>query len=158
MIADTISLVLTNVPLILVLLALVIATLRRNPAPAERYLAWILLVSVGLQGIWAGVFHIFFPEMAAATIGWQVSPSQFEMGVADLAIGITAVVSFWRGPAFRSAVVWYISLCYLGVAVGHVRQVIETGNMAANNFGVLLLQTLIQMVLLPVLARAARRR
>lgn len=158
MIADIIRLILANLPLILFVLALVVAALRREPAPAERYLAWLLLLSVGVQGIWAGIFHIFFPGMAAASIGWQDSPFQFEIGVADMAIGITAVVSFWRGPDFRAAVVWYISLFYLGVAIGHIRQVIETGNMAANNFGVLLLLTLIQMVLLPVLALAARRR
>lgn len=158
MIADTIRLVIANLPLVLFVLALLVAAFRRHPAPAERYLAWLLLLSVGVQGIWAGFFHIFFPGMAAASIGWQDSPFQFEIGVADMAIGITAVVSFWRGPDFRAAVVWYIALFNLGVAIGHIRQVIETGNMAANNFGILLLITVIQMVLLPVLALAARRR
>lgn len=157
MIAEAIRLFISQLPLVLFVLALVIAALRRHPAPAERYLAWLLLLSVGVQGVWAGVFHIFFPGVAASSIGWQDSPFQFEIGVADLAIGITAVVSFWRGPAFRSAVVWYISLFYLGVAIGHVRQVIETGNMAANNFGILLILTVVQMILLPILAlRAAR--
>jgi hypothetical protein len=158
MIADTIRLILSNIPLILFVLALVIATLRRHPAAAERYLAWLLLLSVGLGGIWAGVFHIFFPEVAAASIGWQVSPFQFEIGVADMAIGITAVVAFWRGPDFRAAVVWYIALFNLGVAIGHLRQAIEAGDYAANNFGILLAITVIEMVLLPVLAILARRR
>ena len=158
MIADIIRLILANLPLILFVLALVVAALRREPAPAERYLAWLLLLSVGVQGIWAGIFHIFFPGMAAASIGWQDSPFQFEIGVADMAIGITAVVAFWRGPDFRAAVVWYIALFNLGVAIGHVRQAVEVGDYAANNFGALLAITVIEMVLLPVLAILARRR
>jgi hypothetical protein len=32
--------------------------------------------------VWAGFFHVFFPELAARSIGWAVSPFQFESGVA----------------------------------------------------------------------------
>jgi hypothetical protein len=45
--------------------------------------------------LWAGLFHVFFPHVAAASIGWEVSPFQFEVGVADIAIGLTAIASFW---------------------------------------------------------------
>jgi hypothetical protein len=40
------------------------------------------------------VFHLFFPSIAAADIGWEVSPFQVEVGMADLAIGATAFASF----------------------------------------------------------------
>ena len=53
---------------------------------AEQFLSWMLLLPIGITGLWAGVFHIFFPAAAAAYIGWQVSPFQFEVGMADLAI------------------------------------------------------------------------
>jgi hypothetical protein len=43
----------------------------------------VLLLPIGITGLWAGVSHVFFPATAAAHIGWQVSPFQFEVGMAD---------------------------------------------------------------------------
>lgn len=152
MIADAIRLVLTNVPLLLFLLAILAAGLRRQDGPAaERYLSWILLLSVGLQGIWAGIAHIFQPQTAAAYIGWQTSPFQYEIGIADLSLGIVAVASFWRSRDFKAAVVLFTCLLYAGVAVGHVRQVIETGDHAPGNFGMLLVLTVVVPVALVAL-------
>lgn len=152
MIADAIRFVLTNAPLLLFLLALIAASLRRQDGPAaERYLSWILLLSVGLQGIWAGITHVFLPQTAAAYIGWQPSPFQYEIGIADLSLGIVAVVSFWRSRDFQAAVVLFTCLLYAGVAVGHVRQLVETGDRAPGNFGVLLVLTVVVPVALAVL-------
>lgn len=152
--AEAIRFILTNLPAILFVLALLVPTLHRAGPPATRYLAWLLLLSVG---VWGGFFHVFFPQVAAASIGWQVSPFQFEMGVSDLAIGITAVIAFWQGFGFRAAVVAYIVLAYAGVAIGHVHQALSADDYSANNFGVLLLLTVIKAVLLPILLVMSRR-
>lgn len=82
MIADFIRLVLTNIPLVGFLLALLMPTLlpNRHVGRAEHYLAWLLLLSIGFTSLRAGLYHIFAPLTAAAFIGWQVSPFQFEMG------------------------------------------------------------------------------
>ena len=112
------------------------AGLSRSGAPlAERLLAWILLLPIGVSGLWAAVFHLFFPEIAAADIGWQASPFQFEVGMADLAIGATACVSFWRSLEFKAAAVMASAIFLLGDAVGHVRQMIGAGNFAPGNAG-----------------------
>jgi hypothetical protein len=158
MIADAIRFVLTHMPVILTLLALLCAMIiRRGPPPAERYLSWLLLLAVGAESVWGGAFHVFFPSTAASFIGWQTSPFQFEVGVADLAISIVAVVSFWRGLDFKAAVVGYIVLFYGGVAIGHVHQMLTAGNTSPGNFGALLVLTLIKLVVLPWLLHAARR-
>jgi hypothetical protein len=122
-----------------------------------RLLRWLLL-SIGIAYTWAGFFHIFFPHMAASSIGWQVSPFQFEIGVADASIGIVAIVSFWRSLDFKGAVVGYISLFSIGVAIGHFREAIFAGNTSTNNFGLLLIITLIHAALLPVLYVLARKK
>lgn len=159
MIGDAIRFVLTHMPLLLTLAALICATLLRGiPGAAERYLAWLLLLAVGVESIWAGAFHVFFPKTAASFIGWQTSPFQFEIGVADLAIGIVAVISFWRGLGFKAAVVGYVTLFYAGVAIGHVHQMLSAGNTSPGNFGTLLILTLAKVVLLPLLLHLARRR
>jgi hypothetical protein len=118
-------------------IALAAAMLRRGPGPAaERFLSWPLLLPIGLTGLWAGLFHVFLPETAAADIGWQSSPFQFEVGMADLAIGVTACAAFWCGLGFKAAAVSAASIFLLGDAVGHVRQMLLAGNFAPGNAGV----------------------
>jgi hypothetical protein len=68
--------------------------------------------------------------------GWQVSPFQFEVGMADLAIGVTACLAFWRELAFKAAAVSAASIFLLGDAVGHVREMMVAGNFAPGNAGV----------------------
>ena len=66
-------------------------------------------VSVG------GIYDVFFPSTAAHFIGWQVSPFQFEVGMADLALGATAVWAFWRDLSFKAAIVCAASIFMLGM-------------------------------------------
>ncbi|WP_375313473.1 DUF6790 family protein [Bradyrhizobium sp. A5] len=137
MIASTISFLLQNLPAVLFLLALLIAAATRRDGPAvERFLSWILLLPIGVTGLWAGAFHIFLPKTAAALIGWQVSPFQFEVGMADFAIGVTACIAFWRDLSFKAASVCAASVFLLGDAIGHMREMVMTGNFAPGNAGV----------------------
>jgi len=158
MIQDAIEFVLSNMPEILFVAAFVLAAVTKSPAyfPA-RLLGWLIL-SVGIAYAWAGFFHIVFPHVAASSIGWEVSPFQFEIGVADASIGIVAIVSFWRSLDFKGPVVGYLSLFSIGVAIGHFRDAIYAGNTSKNNFGLLLVITLVHAVLLPVLYVLARRK
>jgi hypothetical protein len=150
--AETIRFILSNFPAITFVLAIVIAVARRDGQTlSSRLLDWMLLLPVGLSFVWAGLFHVFAPQVAAASIGWEVSPFQFEIGIADIAIGLVGITSFWSGLGFKTAVVAYIVLFDIGVAIGHVRQAVVHGDYAANNFGLLLGLTVIQAVLLPVL-------
>lgn len=66
----------------------------------------------GFTGLWAEVSHVFFPAIAAAHIGWQVSPFQFEVGMADLAVGATACIAFWRDLNFKAAAVSGASIAF----------------------------------------------
>ena len=136
MIAEAIGFVLRNLPAFLLVAALLIAAVRRDDQPtAERFLSWILLLPVGITGIWAAIFHLLFPGVSAADIGWQPSPFQFEVGMADLAIGATAIASFWCSLPFKSAVVWISSIFLLGDAIGHIHQMLSAGNFASGNAG-----------------------
>jgi disulfide bond formation protein DsbB len=106
MIREAIGFLLRNLPAFLFVAALVFAALLRNRGGAvERLLAWILLLPIGVTGLWAGISHVFFPAVAAAHIGWQASPFQFEVGMADLAVGVTACIAFWQDLSFKAAAV-----------------------------------------------------
>jgi hypothetical protein len=156
--AETIAFVLRNLPLFLFAAALVLAGLSRSGAPLpHRLLDWILLLPIGVSGIWAAVFHLFFPEVAAADIGWETSPFQLEVGMADLALGFTACISFWRSLDFKAAAVIANAIFLLGDAIGHVKQMIVAGNFASGNAGVPFIGDLVLPVLSLVLLIIAQR-
>lgn len=146
-----------QLPLILFVLALVIAALDRSPRRGRAQPGLASAAAGRGRGGPGGRLPHLLSQVAAASIGWQVSPVQFGIGVADPAVAIAAAVSFWRRPVLRPAVGRYLAPFNLGVAVGHIRDAVEAGNPPANTFGILLVVTVIQMVLLLLLAIAARR-
>ena len=95
--------------------------------------------------------------VAAAQIGWAPSPFQFEVGMADLAIGAAACLSFWRDLSFKAAVVMINAIFLAGDAVGHVRQMIAAGNFAPGNAGTPFFADIILPVLTIALLFAAHR-
>ncbi|MGD9634766.1 MAG: DUF6790 family protein [Pirellulales bacterium] len=102
---------------------------------AETLLAWLLLLSVGGQGIYTFVIHVFFPQLSAANIGWAVSPFQYEVGIADLTVGVLGVIAFWGNFSFRLAAVIAGIVWYWGDAIGHVKEMIVANNYAPGNAG-----------------------
>jgi hypothetical protein len=160
MIAFAIRFVLQNLPAMLFVVALLLAAARRGHGPtAERFLSWILLLPIGVTGLWAGAFHVFFPATAASLIGWQVSPFQFEVGMADLAIGATSCIAFWRDLSFKAAAICAASIFLLGDAIGHVRQMVMAGNFAPGNAGVPFYMDIIcPLLAIALLLVASRRR
>jgi len=157
MIAQLLGFLLPNLPAVLFVLAIIMALSRRHGPPAERLLAWILLLPIGGAGLWAGIYHVFFPAIAAAYIGWQVSPFQFEVGTADLAIGATACIAFWRDLNFKAAAVCVASISLLGDAVGHVRQMLDAGDFAPGNAGIIFYMDMICPLLATALVVLAKR-
>ena len=156
--AELIPFVLRNLPLLLFIAALALAaTVRTSTPAADQFLAWILLLPIGVAGLWAAVFHLFFPGVAAADIGWEVSPFQFEVGMSDLAIGATACLSFWRSLDFKAAAVMVSSIFFLGDTVGHVKQMVVAGNFAPGNAGVPFYSDIALPVLTIGLLMVARR-
>jgi hypothetical protein len=71
MVAHIVGFLLQNLPALLFVVALVIAAARRRHEPlAERFLSWILLLPIGITGLWAGAFHVFsFPLRLRSLLG-----------------------------------------------------------------------------------------
>ncbi|MGD9617819.1 MAG: DUF6790 family protein [Alphaproteobacteria bacterium] len=159
MIADSIAFLIRNLPAGLLVLALVLgaAGRPRRLNRASRFLGWVLLLPIGVTGLWAGIAHVFFPHVAAAHIGWETSPFQYEVGMADFAVGVTACLAFWRTWEFRAAAVCAASIFLLGDAVGHVRQMLAAGNFAPGNAGVPFYMDIIAPLLAIALLIGARR-
>jgi Family of unknown function (DUF6790) len=113
----------------------------RGPRPIargfviDRLLRYLFVFPLGLQGLWAFVGHVFFAEESAASIGWASGPFQYEVGVANLGLGLASLYATFRGFEARLAVA-IAATCFLGGAgIGHIRDIVEAGNFAPGNAG-----------------------
>jgi hypothetical protein len=77
--------------------------------------------------------------------------------MADLAIGATAFIAFWRDLNFKAAAVSAAAIFLLGDAVGHVKQMLIAGNFAPGNAGVPFYMDIICPVLAIALLIIAKR-
>jgi hypothetical protein len=123
---------------------------RRSNAAAivATYLLYLLFIYVGLMGLFTAYYHVFRPMEASASIGWATSPYEYEVGMADLTVGVLGVLcvifrgNFWLATAIAEAV-WL-----LGDAVGHIREMVVHHNHAENNAGIFLIFELAMPVLI----------
>jgi hypothetical protein len=121
------------------------------------FLLYLLFIYVGLMGIFTAYYHVFRPIEASASIGWATSPYEYEVGMADLTIGVLGILclkfrdNFWLATAIANAV-WL-----LGDAVGHIRQLVLHNNHAENNSGIFLIFELLMPLLILGLVIYCRR-
>src|SRR6202789_2961303 len=107
-------------------------------AIAGTYLLYLLFFYVGLMGVLTAYAHVIRPIETSASIGWSTSPYEYEVGMADLTVGVLGILCLWlRGNFWLATTIVYSSLI-LGDAVGHLRQIVLNNNHAANNSGVFL--------------------
>jgi hypothetical protein len=109
----------------------------------DRLLRYAFIFPVGLMGLWAALGHIAFPARAAQAIGWQTSPFQFEVGVANLGIGFAGVYAAFRSFEARLANNLVLACFLIGAGIGHVRDIISGGNFAPGNAGPILFTDLL---------------
>jgi Family of unknown function (DUF6790) len=126
-------------PLVLYVIAVALGLLGIAVPGGDAGLAplaqWMLLVSLGLHSLWAAFGHLCASEMVAASIGWQTSPFQQEVGAANLGIGISAVAATFLGEGAGWAVFLMAASFLWGAALVHVRDMIAEKNFAINNAG-----------------------
>jgi len=122
----------------------------------DRLLRAVLVFPLGLMSLWAAFGHIFFPEIAARAIGWQPSPFQFEVGVANLGIGIAALYAALRARQAQIAVGLVAAGFLGGAGIGHIRDIVQAGNLAPGNAGPILFTDFLTPVAIFVLLYLAR--
>lgn len=140
----------------------------RGPRPIPRWFAidralrYIFIFPLGLLGLWAFVGHVMFPLRSAAAIGWQPSPFQFEVGYANLGIGLASLYAAFTTFYARVAVAIAASCFLVGAGIGHVHDIIAYGNLTAGNAGPILvtdfLTPMAALILLILSARRPRKR
>ena len=136
----------------------------RGPRPLPRWfvldraLRYIFIFPLGLPGLWAFVGHVMFPVQAAAAIGWPPSPFQFEVGYANLGLGLASLYAAFTTFYARVAVAIAASCFLVGAGIGHVHDIMAYDNLTPGNAGpILVTDFLTPMAVLVLLIASARR-
>jgi hypothetical protein len=134
------------------LLAVLTASLHLASSPNRRssgtaiagtYLIYFFFIYVGLMGLLTAYAHVFRPAQTSASIGWLPSPYEYEVGMADLTVGVLGILCLWLRGNFWLATAIANAVWLLGDALGHIRQVILVNNHAANNSGIFLVAEIV---------------
>ena len=123
--------------LVVVLIHLLITSAYRAgwPAIARIVLRDALVISVGVEGLFGFYGHAFMSAEISRSIGWAPSPFEFEVAMANLAIGTLGILCWWFEGTFWLATIVATSVWLWGDAVGHIRQIVVAHNYAPNNAG-----------------------
>ena len=102
----------------------------------EVILACLLGINFGIGSMMAGAFHMFYGPETAKMIGWAPgSPFQYEVGMADVALGLISFLCFFiRGNFWLAAIISQCTFLF-GCMVGHVISLCAKGNAAEYNIG-----------------------
>jgi uncharacterized membrane protein len=150
---------------VFVVLSLVAASIHLALSPSHRsskaaiaqtYLLYLLFIYVGLMGLFTAYAHIFRPVQTSASIGWSTSPYEYEVGIADLTVGVLGVLCVWFRGNFWLAAAIANAVWLLGDAVGHIRQITINNNHAANNAGIFLVAEIVTPFVILFLALYSR--
>jgi uncharacterized membrane protein len=125
-------------------------------AIARTYLLYLLFIYVGLMGFLTAYGHVFRPIQTSASIGWSTSPYEYEVGMADLTMGVLGVLCLWLRGNFWLATAIANAVWLLGDAIGHIRQITLNNNHAANNSGIFLAAEIITPIVVLILALYTR--
>lgn len=139
---DMIAFILSNFTISFFVMGIVTASIgqiRRTQANAwSCYFSHFLFFSIGCSFFYNFVMHVFFGKMAAAFIGWADSPFQAEVGFASLGMAVSGfIAAFYHSAPFRFATVIPVVFFLWGAAGGHIFQMVNSGNFAPGNAGII---------------------
>jgi hypothetical protein len=106
-------------------------------APVSRsLLQWLLVIHVGLGGVWAFMGHYFASDKVAVYIGWPAgSPFQKEIAFANLGLGACGLLCFFFRDGFWLATMVFATVFLFGAFSVHVDDRRRRGNRRPGNAG-----------------------
>lgn len=125
------------IPIILYLAAWVLAIIGHysgGEAFPYELVRYLLLLSVGVQGIWAFIGHFFYSKDTAKHAGWQSGPFQSEVAFSNLSYGVLGVLGFWLQNVWFATTLG-VTILMLGAAYTHVVDMVKKKNFAPGNAG-----------------------
>lgn len=104
---------------------------------SESLLLYVVIFNGGIQGLWAAIGHLVFPQETAKKIGWLSNGFQTEIGATNLAIGTAGTLTFfynvWAIPVGLILAIFLSGCVYI-----HIKDRIANNNNAPCNSGPML--------------------
>lgn len=137
----------TWTPWILYFFAIIVTAffVKNGASFSAAFLKSIVFFMYGVQGLWAAIGHLFFPETTAAKIGWKSCSFQTEIGFANLAYGVVGTVALFYGEMV-TAVALMGAIFYTGCAYTHIKDIKVNKNSASLNSGPMLYSTIVTVL------------
>ena len=105
----------------------------------EQALRWILYLAVGWTGAVGSLMHTVFARSTARSIGWETSGFQYEVGFANLAVGLAGIYAAgrdepeaWIAASLAAATFLFFAGLY------HVVEIVRDRNYAPGNTAILI--------------------
>jgi len=134
---------------------------KTKPRVVELALLWTV-AGVGTWAILGGIAHIGpTSDTLAVEIGYTQSMFQWEVGWADIAIGVLGLGAIWKRDGWLDAAVTALAIGYGGDAIGHIMEYVAHDNAAGSNVWAIpsdIIQPLLAIVLLIAYRRQSRDR
>ena len=105
----------------------------------EQALRWILYLAVGWTGVVGSLMHTVFARSTAKSIGWETSGFQYEVGFANLAVGLAGLYAAYQDAAEAWIAASLAAGGFLFLAgVYHVVEIVRDQNFAPGNTVILI--------------------
>jgi hypothetical protein len=106
---------------------------------AEQALRWVLYIALGWTAAVGSLMHTAFARRTAASIGWETNGFQYEVGFANLAVGLGGIYA----GASDAPAAWIVASLAGGVflvlaALNHIVEIFRQRNYAPGNTAILL--------------------
>lgn len=102
----------------------------------EIVLLYMLVLGMGIAGLWGFVGHYFMSDQLARLIGWTTgSPFQHELAFYHLSMGVVALLCLWIRDRYWIAAAATPSLFAIGAGFVHLQDFLSRGNAAPANWG-----------------------
>ena len=107
----------------------------RERSTLEAVNLYLLVLGLGVSGVWGFVGHTFMAQTVGESVGWAPSPFQSELAFYHLGIGVAGLACWWLRDHFWLAVAVIVSVFLYGAGWVHLLDFLETGNRAPTNWG-----------------------
>ena len=118
----------------------------------EQALRWILYVGLGWTAVAGSLMHTVFARGTAKSIGWETSGFQYEVGFANLAVGLAGIYAGAQDePGAWVAASLAGGTFLLLAGLNHIVEIVRERNYAPGNTAILISDLGIPISLLALL-------
>ena len=98
----------------------------------DSFLDYVLWISVVFQGLLTGLIQVFWPVLASRFLQWPLSPFMTELGFANMAFALLAIISFWKTREWKKAAFTGYAIFLFLTGINHLFDIVRNGFLPSN--------------------------